>query len=226
MQTEPALPAAVARYRETTRAERFPERYSGPRHIALTTALSAAIIGVALSQVSSPRPAEWAVIPATFLISNLGEYLGHRGPMHHRTAGLNKVFQRHTGAHHRFFTRDAMHYASSRDFFMVLFPPVLQIFFLGGLGAPLAGLVFLLSTANAGWLFVATVGAYYYLYEILHFCHHLPTRGWMGAIPLLGRLRRHHALHHDPRIMLRANFNITFPICDLIFGTMHRGDPP
>ena len=54
-----------------------------------------------------------------------------------------------------------------------------------------------------GWLFVATVMAYYFVYEILHFCHHLPTSGWMGALPLLPRLRRHHALHHDPRLMLQ-----------------------
>ena len=223
---QPEIPAVVARFRDTAREERFPAGYSGPAHVAFTSALSIAVIALAISRLSAVRPVEWAVIPITFLVCNLGEYLGHRGPMHHARAGLSKVYRRHTGEHHRFFTREAMFYASSRDFYMVLFPPVLQIFFLGGIATPLALLVFGLSTANAGWLFVATVMAYYFLYEILHFCHHLPTSGWMGALPLLPRLRRHHALHHDPRLMLRANFNISFPLCDLLFGTMYREDHP
>jgi len=36
-------------------------------------------------------------------------------------------------------------------------------------------------------------------------------------------LRRLHTTHHDPRYMQRHNFNITFPICDAIFGTYRRG---
>lgn len=223
-ETPAEIPAVVARFRETARAERFPARYSGGLHVAFTSSVSLAVIALAASRLAEVKPAEWAVIPATFLVANLGEYLGHRGPMHHARAGLGKVYRRHTGEHHRFFTREAMFYESRRDFFMVLFPPVLQIFFLGGIATPLAALVFLLGSANAGWLFVATVMAYYYVYEVLHFCHHLPTRGWMGRVPLLGRLRRHHALHHDPRHMQRGNFNITFPICDALFGTLRTDE--
>jgi len=33
-------------------------------------------------------------------------------------------------------------------------------------------------------------------------------------------LRRHHAAHHDPRLMTRYNFNVTFPIADRLFGTV------
>jgi sterol desaturase/sphingolipid hydroxylase (fatty acid hydroxylase superfamily) len=32
-----------------------------------------------------------------------------------------------------------------------------------------------------------------------------------------------HQLHHDPRLMAHYNFNITYPIGDLLFGTLWRG---
>lgn len=224
MADERPTPDVVARFREVARTERFPRRYSGWAHVLFTSSLSIGVMVLAASRLREVQALEWLTVPLTLAVANLGEYLGHRGPMHHPRPGLHKVYRRHTGEHHRFFTREAMFYEDSRDFFMVLFPPVLQIFFLGFIAAPLAALTFLIATANAGWLFVGTVMAYYYVYEILHFCHHLPTRGWMGRVPLLAALRRHHARHHDPRWMQRGNFNITFPICDWIFGTLLRDD--
>lgn len=219
MQSQEALPPVVARFRERAREEIFPAVYSGPLHILFTTALCLGTITLAITQLSALRPLEWLTLPLTFLVGNLGEYLGHRGPMHHPRRGLGRVYKRHTGEHHRFFTREAMYYADSRDFFMVLFPPVLQVFFLGGIATPLALLVFWLFSANAGWLFVATVMGYYFVYEILHFSHHLAPNTWLGRTALLARLRQHHAIHHDPRYMQRANFNISFPLCDWIMGT-------
>ena len=41
------------------------------------------------------------------------------------------------------------------------------------------------------------------------------------------RLRRLHTVHHDVSRMTRCNFNITFPICDRLYGTLDlelRGD--
>jgi hypothetical protein len=31
------------------------------------------------------------------------------------------------------------------------------------------------------------------------------------------------ARHHDPTVMGAWNFNVTFPIADLVFGTLDRG---
>jgi sterol desaturase/sphingolipid hydroxylase (fatty acid hydroxylase superfamily) len=33
-------------------------------------------------------------------------------------------------------------------------------------------------------------------------------------------LRRHHAIHHDPRLMQRYNFNVTVPLWDWVRGTI------
>jgi sterol desaturase/sphingolipid hydroxylase (fatty acid hydroxylase superfamily) len=37
---------------------------------------------------------------------------------------------------------------------------------------------------------------------------------------VLRALREHHARHHIPRLMQRANFNVTIPLCDWLFGTL------
>ena len=59
-------------------------------------------------------------------------------------------------------------------------------------------------------------------YEILHLSYHLPPDSFVGSMPFVDRLRRHHFVHHDPGVMAKANFNITFPIFDALMGTTVR----
>ncbi len=88
------------------------------------------------------------MIPIAFLIANLVEYLGHRGPMHRMKRGLGVIFRRHTLEHHHFFTDQQMSYESSRDFKAVLFPPVMLLFFIGGIATPIGLALFLLISPN------------------------------------------------------------------------------
>ena len=44
-------------------------------------------------------------------------------------------------------------------------------------------------------------------------------------LPFMAALRRHHTLHHDPARMGRYHFNISFPVCDRLFGTLYRPRP-
>jgi hypothetical protein len=216
------LPADVAEFREAHRARHIGPRYSGWLHFATTTFGSLAAIGVAIWSVDRPTLLELCAVPVFFLIANLGEYAGHRGPMHHRRRHLAILFERHTLQHHRFYTHEAMASASPRDFQMVLFPPVMLLFFLGGLAAPLGLVLGLLVSPNLGFLFAATAVSYFLTYEWLHWSYHQPETSWIGRRGLVRALRRHHTLHHDPRLMTRANFNITFPIADRLFGTTVR----
>jgi sterol desaturase/sphingolipid hydroxylase (fatty acid hydroxylase superfamily) len=210
---------SVEAFRTEYRREHIGKRYSGWGHFALTTSTSIAAIVFAASRTNDLRPTEWLAIPVTFLIANTGEYLGHRGPMHHPQRGLGILYDRHTRQHHRFFTHDAMPCASSRDFKMVLFPPAMLVFFLGVLATPIGLLLFLVAGANVACLYVATLMAYFLAYEWLHLAYHARDDSLLARLPLLASLRRHHALHHDPRLMSRYNFNITFPIGDRVFGT-------
>lgn len=220
------VPERVASFRESYRRQHVGPRYSGRGHFAFTSLASLGAIAFALSRLEAVRPLEWLTVPAVFLFGNVVEFLGHRGPMHHRRRGLGLLFQRHTEQHHRFFTHDALAYESHRDVKMVLFPPVLLLFFLGGIATPLAALCFALVTPNAGWLFAASAVGYYLSYEWLHFCHHLPPGHPVARLPLMQRLRRHHATHHDPSKMQRYNFNITVPLSDWLFGTTWKPEAP
>lgn len=215
-------PDAVRAFRETYRENEIGPLYRGWAHFAFTSVGSLGVLVFAVTRVHAVRPLEWLTLPAAFVLANLAEYFGHKGPMHHPRKPLTLLFQRHTREHHRFFTNEAMAYESSRDFKMVLFPPVMLLFFLGGIATPIAGALFLVASANVAWLFVSVAITYFLTYEWLHFAYHLDDRSWLGGSPLLAALRRHHQRHHDPRLMERWNFNITFPIADWIFKTSYR----
>jgi sterol desaturase/sphingolipid hydroxylase (fatty acid hydroxylase superfamily) len=217
------VPTKVATFRREHRARHIGPRYRGWLHLAVTSLGALAAITTAALQVHDPSVAELAIVPLAFLVANFGEYFGHRGPMHHRRGRLAVLFERHTQQHHRFYTDEAMAAESARDFQMVLFPPVMLVFFLGLLATPIGALLYLTVSVNAGWLFAATGVGYFLLYEWLHFAHHQPPDSLIGRRRLVAALRRLHTVHHDPRRMTRANFNITFPIADWVMGTLDRG---
>lgn len=206
----------VADFREGARAEVGPH-YSGLLHFGFVNALSLSVIAFAALHLRAPRGSLFAV-PITFLYANLVEWLAHRGPMHRPRPFLKLVYERHTLLHHAFFTHEAMELEGARDFKMVLFPPVLLIFFFGLFALPIGLLLNALAGPNVAALFVITALSYYLLYEWLHLGYHFGDR----APRVLARLRRHHAAHHDPRKMSSGNFNITFPICDRLFGTFAK----
>ncbi len=210
---------SVEAFRAEYRKDQIGAWYSGWAHAAVTSVGAIAAVVFAASRVHHVRPWEWAAVPVAFLICNVGEYLAHRGPMHHPRRGLGLLYRRHAGQHHRFFSHESMTCASSRDFKMVLFPPVMLLFFLGGLATPIGLALFLVAGANVAWLWVVTQMSYFVTYEWLHLAYHVRPDSLVGRLPLVSILRRHHTLHHDPRRMTRGNFNITFPICDRVFGT-------
>ena len=111
---------------------------------------------------------------------------------------------------------------TAADFAAVLFPPVLLGFFLGAIAAPIGALLFAVASANIAWLFVATAVGYFLNYEWLHFAYHQREDHWLSRLPLIHRLRRAHATHHDPALMSSVNFNISYPIFDLLFGTYRK----
>jgi len=204
----------LAGFRARARAENVGPRYSGLLHFGFVNALALSVIVAAAWQLHRPR---WALltVPVTFLYANLVEYFAHKGPMHQPARLLRLVYQRHTLLHHAFFSAEEMELESRSDFKMVLFPPVLLIFFFGLFALPISLLLKPILGANVAALFAITAMTYYLLYEWLHLAYHSGHR----APRFIAPLRRHHAAHHDPQAMTSGNFNITFPICDKLFGT-------
>lgn len=216
------IPARVAEFREKFRREEIPSWYRGRVHFAFTSIVSLSVIAGAIALLDAPTALEWATVPVTFLFANFVEYRGHRGPMHHATRGLAILHRRHTLQHHHFFTHDAMWCEWTRDYKIMLFPSYLLLFFIGLHAVPVGALLFLVAGVNVGSLFTAVAVGYYLTYEWLHFSYHLPPDSFVGRMPLVAALRRHHRKHHDLAVMQTHNFNITFPICDWIFGTTWR----
>ena len=216
------VPESVIRARTAFREKRIPESYSGPIHLATVIGFSVLVAAASLAMLEDVKPTEWLTIPLTFLYSNLAEYLGHRGPMHHKTRLLAGIFQRHTVEHHSFFTDEAICFESTRDYRAVLFPPILLVFFFGFFAVPVGALLFYFVSPNVCFLFVFTAILYYLNYELFHFSYHVDPTSWLGRLPVIRRLREHHVAHHNKALMSNYNFNITYPICDRLFGTLYR----
>lgn len=216
------VPDPVANFRAEFRRQHIGRHYHGGLHLGFTTVVCVLVIAVGLGQLGRVGAMEWLTVPLTFLYANLVEYWGHRGPMHHPVRGLRLIYERHARQHHRFFRDDAMAFDTSRDFKAVLFPPVLIVFYLLAFALPAGLLLAWLFTDNVAWLFVITAVAYFLNYELLHFVYHTAPDSTWSRLPFMSRLRRLHTCHHRQSLMQQYNFNITYPIGDLIFGTLYR----
>lgn len=196
----------------------IPAWYSGPAHFALVTLAAAGVIAACVALLE--RPAWWhaALVPAFFAFANLFEWWVHRGPLHHPVAGLRRLYDRHTRAHHVVFVEGAMEVGHPRELRLVLFPPYLFPLFLL-MNAPLLVLLSALGGLDVGLVFLASAVAYYLVYEWLHTLHHWPRTSWLGRRRVVTWLRRHHEAHHDPRRMIHGNWNVSFPLCDWLLGT-------
>jgi hypothetical protein len=211
--------ATTVPYRDIYRREHIRPSYSGKAHLAFAVLFSLGGIVVCASLLRQVQPLEWLTLPLAFLYANLVEYAGHRWVMHRKVPGLGVVYKRHAGQHHRFFTDRDMALESWRDCKAVLFPAVLIVFYFGAFAVPLALLLAWLTTANVALLLLIVALGYYLNYELLHLAYHLPEESRLLQWSPLRRLRRLHHRHHEPGLMAHANFNITYPICDWLFGT-------
>jgi hypothetical protein len=218
----PALPPRIAEFRKNYRKNSIGRFYNGAAHLSFVVVGCLAVIAITVSQVDQITPWEWLTIPLTFFFANIVEFYGHRGPMHRKFRGLGLVFHRHVLEHHQFFTDQWMTCRSFKDFKIVLFPPLHLFLYLGVVAFPLGALFYFLVTHNVGWILVGTVMFYFMQYEILHFCYHLDGNSWAAKLPVISMLRRHHQTHHNLALMDRYNFNITWPIADVLFGTLHH----
>ena len=223
------LPPKLAQFRRKYREHEIGRCYSGFAHLSYVLVGSAAVIALAISFVKWPISAvEWLIFLGTFVTANFVEYFGHRLPMHNRIFGgmipWGTMFHRHTGQHHQFFTESCMTCKSSRDFKIVLFPPIMLFVYFGCVAMPFGLAFYFLCSQNAAMLCVIMSMIYFLQYETLHFCYHLDEGVWIARLPVMRQLREHHRVHHAQHLMNSHNFNITWPIADFVFGTIFRGD--
>ena len=148
------------------------------------------------------------------------EWAVHRFVMHRpvNIKGLRAIYERHTLNHHQFFTDEEMRFRDHKDWRVTVFPPyALVVFILMSIpGGLILGWLF---SPNVGWLFMCTTTGMYLIYEFMHFCCHVDENWFVRNCPFVNTLRRHHTAHHNARLMMETNMNLTFPIADWLFGT-------
>ena len=132
--------------------------------------------------------------------------------------GLRAVYNRHTLNHHQFFTDEEMRFRDQKDWRVTVFPPFALVTFIM-MSTPPALIIGLLVSPNVGWLVICTTTGMYLIYEFMHFCCHVDENWFVKNCPFVNTLRRHHFAHHNTRIMMETNMNLTFPIADWLFGT-------
>lgn len=202
----------------------IPGHYHPVSHFAASNALAMVAIVGAFSQLQQVQLWEWLIVPAAFLVANWVEYRVHKGPMHHLRRGREILFERHTRQHHVYFDERHMSTRNAREYYWVFFPWWAVALVIGAAGL-FALPLWLFASANLGALFFAVAIAYYLAYEWLHLSYHLPPAGFIGRMSIVRQLRRLHTMHHDTSLMTTQNFNITFPICDWLYGTINTPQP-
>ncbi|WP_144391966.1 sterol desaturase family protein [Pleionea sediminis] len=224
MKNDLNIPEKTQHFRNHYRSEIRSENYNGWLHISFSLLSAMLVIVFCSFSLSNVSNFEWLTVPLTFLYANLVEYVAHRFPMHRPIGWMKIIYQRHSRQHHRFFTDKAMSFKDSRDFCVVLFPPALIVGFFIAFAMPVALIINWLLSVNSALLFMITAFAYFINYELLHTAYHVNERSWLWKLSFMRKLRKLHFYHHEPKLMSRYNFNITYPIGDWLFGTYYSGN--
>ncbi|MFB4202313.1 hypothetical protein KBTX_02435 [wastewater metagenome] len=204
-------------FREAFRAD-TPWWYRGEMHLAFTLVFTVGVIAYCAVQIEAATAWEWLIVVPIFLFGNYIEWAAHRYILHRPVKGLRMIYKRHVMTHHRFFTHDDLSYHGQRDWRALLFPPFAPVMFVLS-AVPLALVIDALWSANAAYIAVITMAGYYLMYEGLHTLSHIEDSPFLDRLPLVNTVRRMHVIHHHPALMQNRNFNLTFPICDALFGT-------
>lgn len=151
-----------------------------------------------------------------FLYANLFEYVFHRWIMHRRWRLLPYPWEVHTLLHHEVFGGNATYRVQGEKHRDAILFEWWQAPLLLAVHAPLVWGAQIASGLPLFWGGMGALATYYALYEYLHWCMHNPAGRWLEGTRLFQHLDAHHRLHHGT---WRINFNVVFPLADLLFGT-------
>ncbi|HXH75009.1 MAG TPA: sterol desaturase family protein [Bacteriovoracaceae bacterium] len=160
----------------------------------------------------------------TLLLGNFTVWALHKYPLHRRKKISSYAYERHTVMHHRYFTQDFITYDEDMDFFAVFFPMIV-IFGFAIVAQPIFYFSFkYLFGSNLAFAFASGTAMYFLLYEFVHWSCHLAENHPLQKIPWLSGMRKHHLIHHNPKLMKDYNFCIVYPLMDYVMGTKYKGD--
>ena len=199
-------------------------RYRPWLHVGTESLIGLSLCAAAAWLARGGGPWHLAFGAGLLLLSNATEWRIHREVLHARRRGLEVLYDRHTPLHHVIYVTGDMAMRSARELQLVLIPAhgILLIFLFT---LPVTALLWALGGRPLAGVFVLETMGYTLLYEWLHLTWHLPSSSPITRLRLVRWMRRHHELHHHPRLMQRGNFNVTFPLWDWVRGTLVRKPP-
>jgi hypothetical protein len=157
------------------------------------------------------------IFGTVLLYGNLIEYALHRWIMHTLPSFAKRNHVRH---HHLFRGERRYHLVRAEDSQYIIFAWWKSLLLLTG-HIPLFWGIGALTGWPVLWLGSIALLCYYTAYEYLHWCMHNPADRAIERTALFRYLDRNHRHHHT---YSRTNYNVLFPLGDLIFGTFQR--PP
>lgn len=211
-----------AAQRDAARAEALgsfgPGRYHPGLHLAITTVSGVLLAGVGAWMAWPLRLRDLPILAGLILGVQGVEWWVHKHLLHKRSRLAPVLFDRHTPQHHRIYVTGEMAIRQWQELRLVLIPAYgIALAFVSMV--PVLGALWALGLRDVAGL-VALVGMLHLVsYEWLHLSFHLPEDHPVAKWKLVRALSRHHALHHDPKWMQRANFNVTSPLWDYLLGT-------
>jgi hypothetical protein len=209
-----------------SKAEQIPAGFVPGKHIARTAILATTVLTVAGFVARDAPPAAWLLIPAFWVFANFFEWTVHRFPMH-RPLVPRMMYRNHAQVHHTAFTDDSMAMSEPRELWLIMMPWYTIVLLLVAV-SPVAIIAALLGGLPLAGIFYIGAVTYFLCYEVVHALYHVaPERlARHGIRPhgLFARMRAHHARHHTLRRMAHVNFNVIFPLADLVLGTRERSD--
>ena len=200
--------------------EKTPSWYRGEYHLGVILAVTLGTIWFCVARIYEITVWEWLLFVPMFFVGNWVEWAAHRYILHRPCPGLRMAYKRHCSVHHQFFIDADLTYNGQKEWRALLFPPFASVGFIL-VAIPPALILGWLWSPNAGYLIVAQMAGYYLMYEGLHTMSHLDDakHTYLTRLPLINTVRRMHREHHNLSKMQTTNFNLTFPICDALFGT-------
>ena len=220
-QSKPPAPplGQTGPFRVWYRQHARPRRYFPLLHVLVHVACVLGGSAFALSRVRDGALYEWLTIPFMLIVGSLFVYFFHRDVLHRPRGLLRMVYVIHTLQHHRFFDYDAITRDERDDLHIMLFPWWAGLIIVpSSFGAALA--LSPIVGPNIGYLTMFMAVLYFGLYELVHTVSHLPNAHPLARLPVLGFLREHHRLHHDPALMGKHNFNVVLPLFDWLLGAL------
>jgi sterol desaturase/sphingolipid hydroxylase (fatty acid hydroxylase superfamily) len=188
---------------------RFVDRFSRT-HWSAVPLLYVPAIALLVTFAVARKHEAWSTVAGLFVVGaavwTLAEYWLHRLLFHWRPAG--------EFGERMHFVLHGVHHKWPRDRFRLVMPPAasMLLFWL------FLGAWVLLMGAHA-YAFHAGFVAGYIFYDLSHYYMHHghPTTAWMKA------LRKHHMVHHSPKLQHEKKFGVSTTLWDHVFGTYREG---